>query len=79
MRSARDHHVVDVLGVDGRNWNEIGGTPRWLHDEEVPQGDGWSFLAQFGADELAIERGDGAHRYLSQHEDGRVAFGWQCH
>jgi len=76
-------HPVEAPGRafardDDRDWNKIGGTPHWLQGEESPEA-GWEFLAQFTADLLATERGDGAECYLWQHPDGRVAFGWQCH
>jgi hypothetical protein len=29
------------------DWNKLGGTPRFLQDEEWPEGDEWRFLAQF--------------------------------
>jgi len=64
---------------DASTWDKLGGTPRWLQGEESPPGDGWAFVAQFGAESLASERGDGAICYLWQHADGRAAFGWQCH
>ena len=58
---------------DDRDWNKIGGTPRWLQYPDTPEGPGWRFLFQFTASWAGHELGDGAEVYGFVHDDGR---GW---
>jgi hypothetical protein len=64
---------------DHRDWNKIGGTPRWLQYDATPEGPGWQFLFQFTAAFVGRELGDGAEAYGFVHDDGRGVFVWQSH
>lgn len=61
------------------DWNKIGGTPRFLQDEQWPPGDGWRFAAQFTAGWAGRELADGAECYIFVRDDLNAAFLWQCH
>ena len=56
---------------DHRDWNKIGGNPRWLQNDDTPEEQGWRFLFQFTAASVGRELGDGAEVYGLIHDDGR--------
>jgi hypothetical protein len=64
---------------DHRDWNKLGGTPRWLQGAEEPTGPGWRFLFQFTAASVGHEMADGAEVYGHVNEDGRGAVAVQSH
>lgn len=64
---------------DHRDWNKLGGTPRWLQGVEEPTGPGWRFLFQFTAASVGHEMADGAEVYGHVNEDGRGAVAVQSH
>lgn len=66
-------------GLDDREWNKVGGTPRFLEGEEQLEDEGWNFLFQFSAEYIGFELGDGAECYGYYSQDGRGLFFWQCH
>jgi hypothetical protein len=59
---------------DERDWNKIGGNPRWLQGAEMPDEPGWHFLFQFTAGKVGHELADGAEVYGLAHDDGRGRF-----
>jgi hypothetical protein len=59
---------------DHRDWNKIGGNPRWLQNDEMPDEPGWRLLFQFTAASVGRELSDGAEAYGLIHEDGRGRF-----
>ena len=59
---------------DERDWNKIGGNPRWLQSDEMPDEPGWRFLFQFTAAKVGHEFADGAEVYGLIHDDGRGRF-----
>jgi HEAT repeats/PBS lyase HEAT-like repeat len=59
---------------DERDWNKIGGNPRWLQGDEMPEEPGWRFLFQFTAAKVGHEFADGAEVYGLIHDDGRGRF-----
>ena len=59
---------------DERDWNKIGGNPRWLQSDEMPDEPGWRFLFQFTAGKVGRELADGAEVYGLIHDDGRGRF-----
>jgi hypothetical protein len=61
------------------DWNKVGGTPRFLQNDETPSGAGWRFLLQFTAALIAREFGDAAECYGFVSDDGRGVFLWQSH
>jgi hypothetical protein len=56
---------------DHRDYNKVGGNPRWLQADDTAEGDGWRFLFQFTAAMVGRELGDGAEVYGQVHDDGR--------
>ena len=63
---------------DDRDWNKIGGTPRYL--QNGPQDpDRWRFLFQFTAGHVGHELGDGAECYGFVDEDRRGLFLAESH
>jgi hypothetical protein len=80
-----DADVVETTGDDidfvddDADWNKLGGTPLCLQGDEAPEGVGWHFAFQFGADWAGHELGDGAIVYGFVHDDGRGHLVWQCH
>ena len=56
---------------DDRDWMKVGGNPRWLQGDEMPDEPGWRFLFQFTAFKVGRELGDGAEVYGLIHDDGR--------
>ncbi len=58
-------------GDDDRDWNKVGGNPRWLQGDEMPDEPGWRFLFQFTAAKVGHELADGAEVYGLIHDDGR--------
>ena len=86
LEAGRDFADWDVWNADPaatrddeRDWNKIGGTPRWLQVDESPTDPGWAFLFQFTAASVGREMGDGAEAYGFIHDDGRGWFTWQSH
>ena len=59
---------------DERDWNKVGGTPRWLQGDETPDEPGWHFVFQFTAEKVGRELADGAEVYGFTHDDGRGRF-----
>lgn len=59
---------------DERDWNKVGGNPRWLQGDEMPDEPGWRFLFQFTAAKVGHELADGAEVYGLIHDDGRGRF-----
>ena len=57
---------------DDRDWNKIGGTPRYLQGGPPP--DQWRFLFQFTAEHVGREMGDGAECYGLIDPDRRGLF-----
>ena len=64
---------------DERDWNKIGGNPRWLQGDETPDEPGWRFLFQFTAAKVGRELADGAEVYGLINDDGRGRFIVQSH
>jgi hypothetical protein len=58
-------------GDDDRDWNKLGGNPRWLQGAQMPDEPGWRFLFQFTAAKVGHELADGAEVYGLIHDDGR--------
>ena len=56
---------------DHRDWNKVGGNPRWLQNDDTPDEPGWRLLFQFTAASVGRELGDGAEVYGLIHDDGR--------
>ena len=59
---------------DERDWNKVGGNPRWLQNDDTPDEPGWRLLFQFNAGSVGFELGDAAEVYGLIHEDGRGRF-----
>jgi len=64
---------------DERDWMKVGGNPRWLQSDEMPDEPGWRFLVQFTAARVGRELADGAEVYGLLHDDGRGRFIVQSH
>jgi hypothetical protein len=86
LEEGRDYPDWDLWNADpanerddDRDWNKIGGVPRWLQSDETPDGLGWQFLFQFTAAAVGRELGDGAEVYGFVHDDGRGRFIVQSH
>jgi len=62
---------MEPHGDDDRDWNKVGGNPRWLQGDEMPDEPGWRFLFQFTAAKVGHELADGAEVYGLIHDDGR--------
>jgi hypothetical protein len=71
--------TAGALPDDDRDWNKIGGAPRWLQGRQEPPGVGWHFAFQFVAGFVGEELADGAVCYGFTNDDGSGAFLWQCH
>jgi hypothetical protein len=78
LEAGLDFDDWDVLNLDpetsrddDRDWNKIGGNPRWLQGDETPDEPGWHFLFQFTAGKVGHELADGAEVYGLIHDDGR--------
>ena len=71
-----DHWERGWFAEERGDWSKIGGTPRFLQNEQSPPGDGWEYAFQFTA---WYELGDGAICYGFADASGRGAFLWQCH
>jgi hypothetical protein len=56
---------------DDRDWNKIGGSPRFLQGPAWPEGDGWRFLYQFTTGYIGHDLGEGTELYGFVHPDGR--------
>ena len=69
-----DWSVLDDPAItrdDQRDYNKVGGNPRWLQHDDTPDEPGWHLLFQFTAADVGHELGDGAEVYGLIHEDGR--------
>jgi hypothetical protein len=69
-----DWSILDYPAVerdDHRDYNKVGGNPRWLQHDDTPDEPGWRLLFQFTAAMVGHELGDGAEVYGLIHEDGR--------
>jgi hypothetical protein len=69
-----DWSILDDPAItrdDQRDYNKIGGNPRWLQHDDTPDEPGWRLLFQFTAADVGHELGDGAEVYGLIHEDGR--------
>jgi hypothetical protein len=69
-----DWSILDDSAItrdDQRDYNKIGGNPRWLQHDDTPDEPGWRLLFQFTAADVGHELGDGAEVYGLIHEDGR--------
>ena len=81
LKEGLDFDDWDVLNLDpetsrddDRDWNKIGGNPRWLQGDDMPDEPGWRFLFQFTAAKMGFELADGAEVYGLIHDDGRGRF-----
>ena len=55
---------------DDRDWNKVGGSPRFLQGPAWPDGDGWRFLFQFTTSYIGHDLGEGTELYGFVHVDG---------
>jgi len=74
--------VPVYAGDSGGLSSWIGGEPRFIQNEEYPEGEGWRFLFQLDSSnpDFGVSFGDAGVGYGFVSADGRAGrFLWQCH